>query len=164
MRWSGAVRGRIDLGDVHRPTARVRPGEEGGLPQLVRAETARRGRWAAGHDARGRRRHVEVDVDGLPAEAAISSASAIASAIGRVRSDASGDHGDAQVASARGVLSRVGEVGDADLDDALARQPGFDEAAHGRAIADAVAKIVMRVESDETGGRDPLPPHPRATP
>ena len=45
----------------------------------------------------------------------------------------------------------VGPVGDTDLHDALAGQPGLDQVADRCAVAAAVTQVVVGVERDEPG-------------
>ncbi len=69
------------------------------------------------------------------------------------------DHRDAELLRAAPVGVRIREVGDADLHDAARVEPGFDQAAHGGAVAAAVAQIVVGVQRDEPGVRQSRPGH-----
>ena len=62
-----------------------------------------------------------------------------------------------------GVEPAVGEVGDAELHHPRAGEPGLEQPAHGRAVADAVAQVVVGVERDEPGRRQAAPNAPSAT-
>ncbi len=68
------------------------------------------------------------------------------------------DHRDAELGRAPRVGGRVREVGDADLHDATRIESGLDEAAHGRAVRDAVAQVVVRVDRDEPRGAELVAP------
>src|SRR6185312_11981753 len=65
---------------------------------------------------------------------------------------------DAVVGGPRGILSRVGEVGNADLNDSPAVETSLYEAAYRGAVADAVAEIMMGIDCDESGRAEPVSP------
>ena len=95
---------------------------------------------------------------GPPAEPAISSASAIDIRHRPAAQLVAVDDRDAVVGGPGRVLGRVGEVGDADLHDPAAVEARLDEPAHRRAVADAVAQVVVGVDGDEARGAQPVAP------
>ena len=124
---------------------------EGHLPQLVCGQAPWRSRRAPRHGGSITHVDVQVDVD------VTSALTCHTQGLGHHIADrappqgVAGDHRDAEIASARCVFAGVGEVGDADLDDLPAGETGLDQSPHRRSVRGAIAKIVVRIEGDQSG-------------
>ena len=120
---------------------------------LGRRQPARQAGRAGGRDRAVADVQVEVDVQ--PAVAGAGDVERLAHAVGDPASGDLGaaDDGDAAGMRLGGVGAAVRPVGDADLHDPLAGQPGLDQVADRRAVAAALAQVVVGVEGDQAGAR-----------